>query len=864
MIQGESGYKSAVAARLATSISSQMNDYGVVDPIVAKQKWFNQNYTCKKTTETEHKITLFPHQDMVRYAFEEANAKKMLLVHRTGSGKTMTMASIASAFFEDVRPKILIFPTRGLQNNFYLELFRSPTRWRDFIVSRLNETDAGKAILRRTNNGMTRIRADDTELRRETLQMLTPIINCTGTMHICKIAARARLRHKILKATIKEQNKTRCVDMGCMRINNVEGMDGVRNLLNPDENQAENPNFNWEKTEDKYTDLTKRVFALTPMRKWPSSPLRSFSYSNLGSSFFTTLPIIRYNPFATPSADKALLWSQMQEQVGWASTDVKNPLQNKIIIMDEFHNLDNPSALRKDIQQFLHVAKVRIRTCRNSIVVGATATPYTIDALNEPIVSSLVIDPKRVYQTLQEKLRSSLETLIGVSKNAESNGAGYVSYFFPSNEQSPMFMNTLGSTTYRFPNVPSLDDPGQILEGVLPVRVIEVPLLGENMTKYLHVMNDSHKKLLAHVAPHTTIYNRPNARQHAEHESRMLLHCNSNYYSKSITSTIKAYDTVFEDKYVFDKSLAQHMQIHAKVAAIADSIVKNRCKTLVLVDRHAGFKGVAIGIEKMLTKHGITSTMIGKDEDTLRPEVTGVGTWNGATVDQKKALFNDPTNQFGERLMVIIADSSIFGEGEEFYTVRRMVLVNPPRNVSRFHQLLGRANRMCQFGLLKEADRTLQVDLYISTLPKSKRLIGNSYMLSELRSQLNTKGESLLEETLRLKSEVGINSDEFKSSHARLRRLMQKIVTKYNNIIDTWDTWINGFGEMRKYVAEMDIPAFEKKQQNVLFKKEKILDPYKTVDSIRLCRLMFQHAADRKLMQHLQDLAIDGDIWRDI
>lgn len=50
---------------------------------------------------------------------------RMLIVHRTGSGKTATMIQIADNYFLDRRPKVLIFPTTAVCNSFYREL-RNP------------------------------------------------------------------------------------------------------------------------------------------------------------------------------------------------------------------------------------------------------------------------------------------------------------------------------------------------------------------------------------------------------------------------------------------------------------------------------------------------------------------------------------------------------------------------------------------------------------------------------------------------------------------------------------------------------------------------------------------------------------------
>lgn len=54
---------------------------------------------------------------------------RMLVVHRTGAGKTFTMVMVLDNFFHDPRPKVIIFPTQSVMNNFYGELLKFPNRF---------------------------------------------------------------------------------------------------------------------------------------------------------------------------------------------------------------------------------------------------------------------------------------------------------------------------------------------------------------------------------------------------------------------------------------------------------------------------------------------------------------------------------------------------------------------------------------------------------------------------------------------------------------------------------------------------------------------------------------------------------------
>jgi hypothetical protein len=75
----------------------------------------------------ELKPRLQPYQEVVAYmARPEAYPNpRMLIVHRTGAGKTGTIIQVANSYFSDRRPKLVLFPSTAVCRNFYREL-RNP------------------------------------------------------------------------------------------------------------------------------------------------------------------------------------------------------------------------------------------------------------------------------------------------------------------------------------------------------------------------------------------------------------------------------------------------------------------------------------------------------------------------------------------------------------------------------------------------------------------------------------------------------------------------------------------------------------------------------------------------------------------
>jgi len=77
---------------------------------------------------------LQPHQEATVFLLHPQSPVSRLLVdHPTGSGKTREMIDALNSYFHDPRPKVPIFPKEVVCRNFYSELLRWPSRYRDYF-----------------------------------------------------------------------------------------------------------------------------------------------------------------------------------------------------------------------------------------------------------------------------------------------------------------------------------------------------------------------------------------------------------------------------------------------------------------------------------------------------------------------------------------------------------------------------------------------------------------------------------------------------------------------------------------------------------------------------------------------------------
>ena len=102
------------------------------------------------TAPVPGKPTVQPYQQTVSWFVHPLSIRnpRLLVAHRTGAGKTCSMIRIFDNFFSDLRPKIAIFPTTAVCNNFYMELLdpKFPNRYAEWLAREDKIDDVRKSL----------------------------------------------------------------------------------------------------------------------------------------------------------------------------------------------------------------------------------------------------------------------------------------------------------------------------------------------------------------------------------------------------------------------------------------------------------------------------------------------------------------------------------------------------------------------------------------------------------------------------------------------------------------------------------------------------------------------------------------------
>mmetsp|Transcript_33022 Transcript_33022/g.77185 ORF Transcript_33022/g.77185 Transcript_33022/m.77185 type:complete len:1223 (+) Transcript_33022:114-3782(+) len=216
------------------------------------------------------------HQESASFLLSPKSPISRLLVdHATGTGKTLIIIRVLDNYFDDPRPKVVIFPKEAVCDNFYRELLIWPSRMRDFFCFSRPEV----AVLA---SGVTNWKRKRTE------------------------------KWDLNNGCFRQEVKRRGVRIEALL---REMIDSVREVLDMPHTIHKGRI---------HTTASKRFQAEHPGAPVPRAPIRAFRYTTAGGGA------------CSPGEDG--LPNSPILKVGFDPVE-KNPYSRKVVIMDECHNL---------------------------------------------------------------------------------------------------------------------------------------------------------------------------------------------------------------------------------------------------------------------------------------------------------------------------------------------------------------------------------------------------------------------------------------------------------------------------------------------------------------------------------------------
>lgn len=465
---------------------------------------------------------------------------RLLVIHRTGSGKTSVMLHALELWYDDPRPKIAVFPNGAVVRNFYKKLLETPSRYQAYVKRNMPPSHAADPV--------------------KHMEEATDLLGMKG-----RLSRRGQ------------------------------------------------PGF-------------------------LAAPLRSVRYNIAGGG----------EVFGKGGPNMPVF------KIGYQSGG--NPFDNKIILMDEVHNLIAPPA-DADARRLKSLARMRaaLFSAKGSVIIGLTATPF-------------------VYST--DDGVALMRMIKGAAGMGRSN-EGYVSYF-----------NSLPTSVYP-----------RVLPSSNSVRRVAVRLKGpkreENLGAYvrkakdaqptLAKLMDAEKRLAADPVKKKVVSDRI-----GERLMRLANYCNmSTYYASGSGGDYK-------------RRMAKDAPLYAtKLAAIADLALSRAAtsKVVILIRYSTGL----MALVNLLRSRGATDLFVAN-----RPRNPAENRKNMLTVED----FNGKQRRRG--LMVL--DAATYGEGIDVIA-QHFIMANPAPNYALYKQWRGRVLRACGYTHFPPKDRAVTMYMFVATNP---------------------------------------------------------------------------------------------------------------------------------------------------
>lgn len=528
---------------------------------------------------------------------------RALVLARTGAGKTVVMYGILENFYSDPRPKVLGFAAPTQVDNFYENLMRFPTRYRDFV----------------TRQSQGRITKDT----------------------------------KITPAIIRE-------------IEDILAWKGrLRAQRGPED---------------------------------PGGPVRAFSYTILGGRQ------VHGNP---PSL--ALFRNGFNG---------RNSFDQKVMIMDEFHNLVAPSAeIAKNAlrSSMLKNTRAKIQSARGSVIVGLTATIVStkqedgFELLDLVKGDDFIAKHGKTDRNIMATVHANY-MLDGTTVSKPKNASFYLPRELP--DQLQAFMKTNFNVFKQRPQIAKIPIPPDCEGFIFSFNYLDtniyptvtpgppdvvwpethlVPLVGTNLKQYM----TKHRKMkhgFSKLENDKNLYDL----------YRLMNYCMTTQYA----GTSHAQSTKF-----YQGMLKDPLNWATKATMIMNTVNKQPVKTLIIMHKQSGMK----------TFRDVLFRIYGKNNWITLME--NPNTKEGRAEKRLLLAFNAIDNRNGEKYPVALINAKFYSESVSFYNVRRVIFADVPRSYSDYLQRAGRVLRMCQFQGIPLEQQKVHMEMFLSTVPSRKELL---------------------------------------------------------------------------------------------------------------------------------------------
>jgi len=444
--------------------------------------------------------------------------------------------------------------------------------------------------------------------------------------------------------------------------------------------------------------------------------------------------------------------------IAMAADPTLSPLRNRVIIVDEAHNLRNDGSSNTDSAAGEALIEL-VKKGENNRLLLLTATPMYNDA-NEIwwLLYVLALNDKRPSAILnKDSLPSFINKDKSISKTAfeklEKLAGQYVSYLRGANPFAIAVRVSASTNGFRImTNAPPKAFNGRPtpLEDRQWTKLLPEELLPTELGKFQHEYlttpkaadakqtNKNKEILIRTLQANNVVYPiSTDVRRGGAANSKALGNKKFMVGEKGFDSTFVQLDdnATYPVKYI-NASMQILSPKHApgyacKIHRVLD-ILENSTGPVIVYSQYvrSGVVPLAIAMEhRGYKRHNLRALCQNATVDTsyaATPKRKGI-TWNyaiisgnssvnGMSMEDVRRTFNSPQNKDGKLIKALLL-TPVAGEGLSFQNVREIHILDPWYHMNKVEQVVGRAIRTCSHKSLPLEQRNVSVYLHVTTNP---------------------------------------------------------------------------------------------------------------------------------------------------
>lgn len=466
---------------------------------------------------------------------------------------------------------------------------------------------------------------------------------------------------------------------------------------------------------------------------------------------------------------------------------IKEAFSNRLIIIDEAHNLRNPS--EKGTKQTATTFWKLLKFTENVKLVLLTATPMFNNA-NEIIwmLNLLLTNDKRPNLKTSDVFDATGTLTVQGKKKLIETARGYVSYMRGENPFSFPFRlyPSINGDKNVVKHFPSRDITGKLIHNDEKLKYLEI--IGSDMSQYQKAVYNAYKKKVTLTDSEEDANAEGDDKGEANDDETLTTDLQTITQISNIVYPVDSLSDPMEYKKTVGKAgftnvfvnsakkgtkwrytsecLSKHGEILAydkiskfapKIKRILDYIINSKGIVFVYSQYYwSGIHPLAIALEHIgFAKYNANNiandsiTVTNKFEGKKRPSYIILSRDNDLSPNNDKEIemVKSKENADGDVIRVIIA-SRIASEGIDFKRIREVHILEPWYNLNRSEQIIGRAVRNCSHIDMPVDSRNVTIYFHACVYDNNEESIDlRTYRIAEKKQKRITEVERILKET---------------------------------------------------------------------------------------------------------------------